>query len=56
MKNYEFYDNDTGEKFFVQEENLEKAKATAQDYFENPKFCGNVYDDVTAEMLGYDTY
>ena len=56
MFNYEFYDVETDELFFVQEENLEKAKEIANEYFNNPKFLGNVYDDVSAEMLGYDTY
>lgn len=56
MKNFMFYDNETGETFFVQEETLEKAKETASEYFNEPKYQNVWYDDYAAEQLGYDTY
>lgn len=55
-KNYKFYDNETGEIFFVQAENLQKAIEIANDYFEAPQFTREIYDDEEAEVLGYDTY
>lgn len=56
LKNYKFYDNETGEIFFVQAENLQKAVEIANDYFEAPQFTREIYDDEEAEVLGYDTY
>lgn len=56
MKNYQFYDNATGEIFFVQENTLTDAKTIAEEYFEEPEYCGRYFDDYTAEQLGYDTY
>lgn len=56
LKNYKFYDDETGEIFFVQAENLQKAVEIAKDYFEEPQFTREIYDDEEAEILGYDTY
>lgn len=56
MLNYKFYDEITGEIFFVQAYSLEEAKNIAFDYFEMPIFQNEIYDDYDAEMLGYDTY
>lgn len=36
MKNYLFYDEETGEHFFVQEVNLWKANQTAHLFFQRP--------------------
>lgn len=36
MKNYLFYDEETGEHFFVQDESLWKANETAHKYFKRP--------------------
>lgn len=55
MTTYHFYDRETSEEFFVEEETLELAKQVAREYFENPKYLGKV-DEYTANMLGYDTY
>lgn len=51
MKNYLFYDEETGEHFFVQDESLWKANETAHKYFKRPFSI-----DAEAEMYGYDTY
>jgi hypothetical protein len=55
MKNYLFYDEETGEYFFVQDESLWKANETAHKYFKRP-FSIDEMDDAEAEMYGYDTY
>ena len=55
MKNYLFYDEETGEYFFVQDESLWKANETAHKYFKRP-FSIDEMDDTEAEMYGYDTY
>ena len=56
MKNYQFYDHATGEIFFVQSDTLTGAKTDAEEYFEEPEYCGCYFDDYDAEQLGYDTY
>ena len=55
MKNYLFYDYDSGENFIVETENKEKAYMIAYTYFKEPKFCEEL-SDLVAEILGYDTY
>ena len=55
IKNYLFYDEETGEYFFVQDESLWKANETAHKYFKRP-FSIDEMDDAEAEMYGYDTY
>lgn len=55
MKNYLFYDEETGEHFFVQDESLWKANETAHKYFKRPFFIDEM-DDAEAEICGYDTY
>lgn len=55
MKNYLFYDEETGEYFFVQNESLWKANEIAHKYFKRP-FSIDEMDDAEAEMYGYDTY
>lgn len=55
MKEYLFYDNASGEMFFVETDMKEKAILTARAYFEEPIFEGEV-THWEAEMLGYDTY
>lgn len=54
-KNYLFYDEETGEHFFVKDESLWKANETAHKYFKRP-FSIDEMDDAEAEMYGYDTY
>lgn len=55
MTTYHFYDEETGEEFFVEEETLELAKQIARENFESPKYLGEV-DYFIADLLGYDTY
>ena len=55
MKNYLYYDEETGENFFVQDESLWKANEIAHKYFKCPFFIDEM-DDTEAEMCGYDTY
>jgi hypothetical protein len=55
MKDYLFYDEDTGEEFIVETENKEKAYMIAYTYFKEPKFIDEI-SDFEAEMLGLDTY
>lgn len=50
MKNYLFYDEETGEYFFVQEVNQ-----TAHLFFQRPFYKCSM-SDAEAEMYGYDTY
>lgn len=54
MKNYLFYDEETGEHFFVQEVNLWKANQTAHLFFQRPFYKCSM-SDAEAEMYGYDT-
>ena len=55
MKDYLFYDEDTGEEFIVETENKEKAYMIAYTYFKNPKFDTELAF-WEAEVLGLDTY
>lgn len=55
MKNYLFYNEETGEHFFVQEVNLWKANQTAYLFFQRPFYKCSM-NDAEAEMYGYDTY
>ena len=55
MKNYLFYDEETGEYFFVQEVNLWKANQTAHLFFQRPFYKCSM-SDAEAEMYGYDAY
>ena len=55
MRTFEFYDRETGEKFFVECDTATEAIETAKQYFKKPKFLGEV-DEEYAEILGYDTY
>ena len=57
MKNYLFYDYETGEDFIVETDTKEKAYlcAYAYTYFKEPKFCGEI-SYFEAEMSGLDTY
>lgn len=50
-----FYDEETGEEFFVECETLKEAKRTAKMYFAEPKYIDK-YSETEAEILGYDTY
>ena len=55
MTNYWFIDNETGEEFFVQTDDINKAKETAKTYFQKPILL-DIVDDEIAEMYGFDTY
>lgn len=55
MENYLFYDEETGEYFFVQDESLWEANKIAHKYFKRPFFIDEM-NDAEAEMYGYDTY
>lgn len=54
-KNFLFYDDETGEHFFVKDKDLWRANVTAHQYFKRP-FAIDEMDDAEAEMYGYDTY
>lgn len=54
-KNFLFYDDETGERFFVKDKDLWRANETAHQYFKRP-FAIDEMDDAEAEMYGYDTY
>ena len=53
--NYLFYDEESGEEFFVQtDKGVVEAKRTAELYFDQPIYRGCFTDD-EADILGYDT-
>lgn len=54
-KNYLFFDEETGENFFVETNSLAKAIEIAREYFDEPTFV-DVYTVAEAELLGFDTY
>lgn len=54
-KDYLFFDEETGENFFVETNSLAKAVEIAREYFDEPKFI-EVYTVAEAEILGFDTY
>lgn len=53
--NYLYYDNQTGQPFYVVANSIDSADRIAHFYFDDPEFISND-DDYTAEMMGYDTY
>lgn len=53
--NYLYYDEQTGEHFYVYTDNKDSADRIAYFYFAEPEFIC-IDDDITAEMNGYDTY
>ena len=53
--NYLYYDNQTGEHFYVNADNRDSADRIAYFYFDDYEFIC-IDDDITAEMSGYDTY
>lgn len=55
MKNYLFYDRETGEHFIVESENKEKAYTCAYIFFKKPKLIEEI-TEWEADALGYDTY
>lgn len=55
MKNYLFYTSD-GEPFFVQEETAEEAVEVAVELFGMDITLEDVYDNLTADIIGYDTF
>ncbi len=58
MNNFLFVDNNTGERFFVQEEVYEDAYEIALDVVDDEddlEYIG-VFSDLEAECMGYDTY
>lgn len=54
-KDYLFFDEETGENFFVETNSLAKAVEIAREYFDEPTFV-EVYTVAEAEILGFDTY
>ncbi len=54
-REFMFEDYETGETFFVEETNENKAIAIAHQYFANPKLIDIMSPD-EAEWYGYDTY
>lgn len=55
MKEYLFYDEVTGEEFFVETDMKAKAILTARAYFQKPILL-DILTEWEAEILGYDTY
>ncbi len=55
MRTFYFEDMVSGEEFFVEEITKEKAKAVAEEYFEQPHLYGEVSEEF-AEWMGLDTY
>lgn len=55
MKDYLFYDYDSGEHFIVETDMKEKAYMCAYRYFKDPKFCEEI-SYFEAELLGLDIY
>ena len=54
-KDYLFFDEETGENFFIETNSLAKAVEIAREYFDEPTFV-EVYTSAEAEVLGFDTY
>ena len=54
-KDYLFFDEETGENFFVETNSLAKAVEIAREYFDEPTFV-EIYTVAEAEILGFDTY
>ena len=55
VRDFLFYDRQTGEEFFVETTSPEEAQKIAHQYFENPRLI-DVYSVAEADILGYDTY
>lgn len=53
--NYLYYDNQTGEYFYVIADSVDSAEDIAYLYFEEPEFVC-IHDNYIADMRGYDTY
>lgn len=53
--NYLYYDNQTGEYFYVIANSIDSADQVAYLNFEEPEFVC-IQDDYKVEMMGYDTY
>ena len=53
--NYLFYDEETGEEFFVQRDTKAEAVEIAKMYFTKP-LLQDCLSDEEADILGYDTY
>lgn len=53
--NYLYYDNETGEYFYVISNSIDSADNIAARYFDDPEFVC-IDDQYTAEMMWYDTY
>ena len=56
MKTYWFKDEKTGEEFFVEQENKEKAFEVAKNFFGDEIKCFGRISEQEAEFYGYDTY
>ena len=60
MLNYLFYDNETGENFYVQEKSEQSAWSLLMREYEGDldevEFTGEVHSDYVAEQIGFDTY
>lgn len=53
--NYLYYDNETGEYFYVIADSIDIADQIAFYYFYDPEFVC-IHDDYKTEMMGYDIY
>ena len=55
MRNFLFYDRETGEHFIVETENKERAYVCAYIFFKKPKLIQEI-TEWEADALGYDIY
>ena len=55
MRHFLFVDWETGEEFIVGADTKNEAQGIARDYFEAPRFCGELTEE-EAEMSGLDEY
>ena len=56
MNNFLFEDMDNGGYFFVEANTIEEAWDIVDDLACYCHYTGQVYTDIEAEILGYDTY
>lgn len=60
MLNFLFYDDDTGEYFYVQCDTESEAWAILEEEYDGDlmdlEFTGTTHSDWEAEQYGYDTY
>ena len=56
MKNFLFEDMDNGGYFFVEADTIKEAWDIVDELDFQCHYTGQIYTDIEAEILGYDTY